>query len=50
MDQDRDALRDEAQGHFLALADILRDLGFDDIFGRMAELYCDFRDVPPAPM
>ncbi|NMP21657.1 hypothetical protein [Sulfobacillus harzensis] len=44
MIDDFDTLRDEAQGHFLALAELLRDMGFDDIFSRLAELYCDFRD------
>lgn len=48
MDEDFETLRDAAQGHFLALADILRDLGFEDIFGRLAELYCEFREVPPS--
>jgi len=44
MQEDLGMLREQAQGHFLALADILRDLEFEDIFGRLAELYCDFRD------
>lgn len=49
MNDDFDTLRDQAQGHFLALADILRDMGFDDIWSQLAQLYCDFRDVPPSP-
>lgn len=49
MNEDFETLHDLAQGHFLALADILRDMGFEDIFSRLAELYCDFRDVPPSP-
>lgn len=34
---------DEAQGHFLALAELLRDMGMQDLFGRLAELYIEFR-------
>lgn len=34
---------DEAQGHFLALADLLREMGLDDLLGRLAEIYLDFR-------
>lgn len=37
--------RDEAQGHFLALADLLREMGNFDLLGRLAELYMDFRQT-----
>ncbi|AEJ41588.1 hypothetical protein TPY_3436 [Sulfobacillus acidophilus TPY] len=36
---------DEAQGHFLALADLLRELGRTDLLGRLAELYLEFRET-----
>lgn len=47
MRDDFDTQYDQAQGHFLALADVLRDMGFEDMFGRLAELYYDFRNLPP---
>lgn len=34
---------DEAQGHFLALAELLHEMGMQDLFGRLAELYIEFR-------
>ncbi len=39
---------DEAHGHFLALADLLREMGLNDMLGRLAELYLEFRDAEPA--
>ncbi|MBX5466340.1 MAG: hypothetical protein K6U14_02430 [Firmicutes bacterium] len=36
---------DEAQGHFLALAELLRDMGMQDLLGRLAELYLEFRQT-----
>lgn len=36
---------DQAQVYFLGLADVLRELGYHDLLGRLAEIYLDFREV-----
>jgi hypothetical protein len=43
--QNSDILADEARSYFLALADVLRELDQDDLLGRLAELYMDFRQI-----
>ncbi|WP_176213259.1 hypothetical protein [Sulfobacillus thermosulfidooxidans] len=45
MMQDSELLADEARGYFLALADVLRELGQGELLGRLAELYMDFRQI-----
>jgi hypothetical protein len=43
--QNSDLLADEARGHFLALAEVLRELEQEDLLGRLAQLYMDFRQI-----